>query len=173
MSSSFEFSSVDSFIPGALGEPGARVFYLQARNGNDVVTLKLEKHQVELLGQYLMQLASMLGTPEPDRSVTGLIEPVDPAWIVGTLGVGIDEQAGSILVTAQELDIGSDDDDELAWDESLFEDDDGAEARFVIKPGQAVAFAEAAQELVSSGRQPCRLCGAPINPSGHQCPRWN
>lgn len=172
MSSSFEFSSVDSFIPGAVGEPGSRVFYLQARNGNDIVTLKLEKHQVELLGQYLMQLASMLGMPEPDRSVTGLIEPIDPAWIVGTLGVGIDEDEGSILVTAHELDFGNDVDD-VPWDTPFGEQEEGAEARFVIKPGQAVAFAEAAQELISSGRPPCRLCGAPINPDGHHCPRWN
>lgn len=172
MSSSFEFSSVDSFIPGAVGEPGSRVFYLQARNGNDIVTLKLEKHQVELLGQYLMQLASMLGMPEPDRSVTGLIEPIDPAWIVGTLGVGIDEEEGSILVTAHELDF-DDAVEDVPWDTPFGVEEEGAEARFVIKPGQAVAFAEAAQELISSGRPPCRLCGAPMNPDGHHCPRWN
>ena len=39
--------------------------------------------------------------------------------------------------------------------------------------GQAMAFAEQAEELVTSGRQPCRLCGRPMEPGGHACPRWN
>ena len=52
-SRSFEFDHLDALIPGTVGEPGARIFYLQARRGNEVVSFRLEKEQVGMLGQYL------------------------------------------------------------------------------------------------------------------------
>ena len=71
----------------------------------------------------------------------------------------------------------------LSFDEDLTEDDiedlleseepAGAQARFTLRAAQAAAFAEAADELISAGRPPCRLCGRPIGPEGHACPRWN
>ncbi|MCP4433953.1 MAG: DUF3090 family protein [Actinomycetia bacterium] len=182
-SGSFEFEHVDAFVPGAIGEPGDRTFYLQARVGEQVVSLRCEKQQVGMLGRYLGQLAEALGPVEPDRDVVGLVEPVEERWAVGQLSVGVDEVNGRILVTAEELlveqveieggeDIG---DDEL---EALLETagelmGDPAEARFVLTAGQAVAFGEVAEELLSAGRPSCRLCGAPMDPEGHACPRWN
>ena len=83
MSSPFEFEQLDAFIPGALGEPGNRVFYLQARHGEQVVSFRLEKEQVGMLGRYLGQLASNMGSPDPERDIAGLIEPVLPEWVVG------------------------------------------------------------------------------------------
>ncbi len=50
---------------------------------------------------------------------------------------------------------------------------DPSEARFVLTTGQAIAFGELADELMSAGRPACRLCGAPMDPEGHACPRWN
>ncbi|MHB8593573.1 MAG: DUF3090 family protein, partial [Acidimicrobiales bacterium] len=38
---------------------------------------------------------------------------------------------------------------------------------------QAAAFAIRATSLVEAGRPPCPLCGLPLDPSGHQCPRTN
>ena len=72
MSTQFDFDEVDAFIPGALGEPGARVFYLQARHGNRVMSLRLEKEQVGMLGRYLGQLAGAMGV-RPTRSVTSQV----------------------------------------------------------------------------------------------------
>jgi uncharacterized repeat protein (TIGR03847 family) len=181
--SSFEFEHLDSFVPGAIGEPGDRTFYLQARVGEQVVSLRCEKQQVGMLGRYLAQLAEALGPVEPDRDVVGIIEPVQEQWTVGQLSVGVDEVNGRILVTAEELLVeqveieGGDDlaDEEL---EALLETagdlmGDPAEARFVLTAGQAVAFGERAEELLAAGRPPCRLCGAPMDPEGHACPRWN
>ena len=68
MSAAFDFDHLDSFIPGAVGEPGDRVFYLQARQGQQVVTFRLEKEQVGMLGRYLGQLAGALGAEEPPTS---------------------------------------------------------------------------------------------------------
>ncbi len=180
MSNSFHFEELDALVPGTVGEPGDRVFYLQARRGDQVVSFRLEKEQVGMLGQYLGQLASAMGTTEPDRDIAGLIEPVLPEWVVGSLAVGVDEDARLIFVTAEELlpDDGTgseldEDFDDDAIDELLETDPDAAEAVFTLQLGQAVAFAEAAHELVAAGRPPCPLCGRPIGRDGHACPRWN
>jgi len=178
---SFEFHALDALVPGTVGEPGARVFYLQARSGNSVVSFRLEKEQVGMLGQYLGQLAQAMGTTEPDRDIAGLIEPIDVEWVIGSLSVGVDEDAGLIFVTAEELVVNDDEDDiddysefdDNAIDDLLDSDPDGAEAQFTLQLGQAVAFAEAAMELVRAGRPPCQLCGRPIGTEGHACPRWN
>jgi uncharacterized repeat protein (TIGR03847 family) len=181
MSAAFDFDDLDSFIPGAIGEPGDRVFYLQARRGQQVVSFRLEKEQVGMLGRYLGKLAGALGAQEPERDVAGLIEPVVPEWIVGTISVGVDEANGVIQVTTEEL---VPDEIELELDEDMTESDieelleseespAGAQARFTLRAAQAAAFAEAADELIAAGRPPCRLCGRPIGPEGHACPRWN
>ncbi len=98
---SFEFDHLDAFVPGAVGEPGDRVFYLQARLGEHVVSLRCEKQQVGMLGRYLGQLAEALGPAQVDRDVVGFIEPVQERWAVGQLSVGVDEVNGRILVTAR------------------------------------------------------------------------
>jgi uncharacterized repeat protein (TIGR03847 family) len=180
---SFEFDHLDAFVPAAVGEPGDRTFYLQARVGSEVVTLRCEKQQVGMLGRYLAQLAEALGPVDPDRDVVGMVEPVEEEWTVGQLSVGVDETNGRILVTAEELLVeqleieGGEDlgDEEI---EALLETagelmGDPAEARFALTAGQAVAFGERAEELLAAGRPACRLCGAPIDPDGHACPRWN
>jgi uncharacterized repeat protein (TIGR03847 family) len=180
---SFDFDEVDAFVPGAVGEPGHRTFYLQARAGDRVVSLRCEKQQVGMLGSYLGQLAEALGPAEPDRDVVGLVEPVEEQWAVGQLSVGVDEVNGRIRVTAEELvaeevDIDGGDDLDEAAIEALLETagellGEPAEARFVLTAGQAIAFGERAEELMSAGRPSCRLCGAPMDPEGHACPRWN
>jgi uncharacterized repeat protein (TIGR03847 family) len=180
---SFEFDQLDAFVPGALGEPGDRVFYLQARVGERVVSLRCEKQQVAMLGRYLAQLAQAIGPADPDRDIVGLVEPVESEWVVGQLSVGVDEMNGRILVTAEEL-IAGDFEVEVGPDvsdaevEALIEAaeelmDEPAEARFTLTPGQALAFGERAEELLAAGRPACRLCGAPMDPEGHDCPRWN
>lgn len=180
---SFDFDEVDAFVPGAVGEPGQRVFYIQARTGGRVVSLRCEKQQVGMLGRYLGQLAEALGPTEPDRDVVGLLEPVQEEWAVGQLSVGVDEVNGRILVTAEEL---AAEQVDIEGGENLGEEaieavletagdllGDPAEARFVLSAGQAIAFGERAEELMSAGRPACRLCGAPMDPEGHACPRWN
>ena len=53
---SFEFDEVDAFTTGTVGQPGQRVFFLQARAAGAVVSLKCEKQQVAALTEYLGRL---------------------------------------------------------------------------------------------------------------------
>ncbi len=162
--STFDLREPDRFTAGAVGEPGARVFFLQAVEGTQVVSLRLEKQQVGALGQYLQGVLNDLPVvPVTERpSDMDLVEPVVAEWVVGTLGVAYDTEADRIVLQADEL-VDQDDEDE----------EDAGLARFHLTRAQVVAFCEHADSLVAAGRPPCPICGQPMDPDGHVCPRSN
>ena len=159
MSESFDLGDVDAITVGTVGEPGRRVFYLQAVSGTQVVSLKLEKQQVAALVTYLATLLSDLPSPGPLPTDLDLVGPVLPEWAVGALGVSYDEATDRVLVQAEEL-----------MEE---ETDDAARARFLTTRAQVAALAARGAEVVSAGRPPCPLCGQPLDPEGHVCVRLN
>ena len=160
MSASFELESPDLFTVGTVGPPGQRVFYLQAREGRTLITLKSEKEQVRALGEYLSTLLERVpSSGEPTPTNVALIEPVDEAWAVGTIGVGYDEASRRVIVVLTGV--------------VEEEGDEAPSARFAVTRAQAVAFVERAQQLVRAGRPICPMCANAIDPGGHACPRSN
>ncbi len=164
MSASFELDRPDHFTAGTVGPPGQRVFYLQGRQVGKLVSLKCEKEQVSALAEYLAGLLAQL-SPAGAAALTeaDLLEPIDPAWAVGAIGVGYDREADRIIVEATEL---MDEDEENREAEA-------ATARFRISRGQAAAFIERARALIKGGRPTCPMCGQAVDPGGHFCPRAN
>jgi uncharacterized repeat protein (TIGR03847 family) len=159
VSTSFEIPEVDAITTDAIGPPGERVFYLQARQGTQVVSLRLEKTQVAALVTYLGTLLSDLPTPDDVPADMDLVEPVVAEWVVGSLGVSYDEEGDRVVVVAEEL---VDD-----------EETEGARARITATRGQIAALAKRGAEVVEAGRPPCPLCGQPLDPEGHMCIRLN
>jgi len=89
MSESFDLPQVDRLTADAVGPPGQRVFYLQARRGAELVSLKLEKQQVAALAGYLTAMpAELPAVADAGDDATGgemdLEEPVESAWTVGS-----------------------------------------------------------------------------------------
>jgi uncharacterized repeat protein (TIGR03847 family) len=171
VSASFEFDGPDHFTAGAVGPPGQRVFYLQAREGGTVVTLKCEKEQVVALGEYLGGVLARL----PGDAVTGgarpdLVQPIEVAWPVGSLGVGYDSDHDRIVVVANER---VEEDDDEQEERPAPAAPEPASARFAITRAQAAAFVEQARSLQRAGRPTCPMCGEPKDPEGHVCPRSN
>lgn len=168
MSASFELPDLDVFTTGAIGAPGHRVFYVQARTPTMTITLRLEKQQVAALGQYLQNLlADLPHVPDPpDDDSLELVEPLVPEWVVGTLGVAYDADEDRVLLAADEL-VATDDEGNPGPDVEQ------ATARFRLTRAQAAAFSRRAVVIVEAGRPPCRLCGRPMDPEGHICPRTN
>lgn len=158
MSESFDLENVDRLTVGAVGPPGQRVFLLQARRGAESVTLKLEKAQVAALAQYLGELLEEVGRPGDLPADLDLEEPSEPSWVVGTLGVSYEEDSNSFVLVAEE---------------AVAEDDVGAVARLSATVEQVAALAVRGVQLVQAGRPPCPLCGYPLDPAGHACPRTN
>ena len=161
MSDSFDLETPDDFAVGAVGPPGQRVFYLQARESGRLVTLRCEKEQVRALADYLAGLLAKLpASGEEPRRDLALIEPIEAAWAVASLGVGYDEENDRVVVVAQ----------------SLVEEGSAEEAvtaSFRITRAQAAAFAECARDLMKAGRPTCPMCSRPMDPGGHICPRGN
>ena len=159
MSSSFEISEVDHLTTGAIGPPGQRVFYLQARHRKQVVSLRLEKAQVAALVAYLAGMLSDMPPPaEIPSTGMDLIEPVVAEWVVGSLGVTYDEDADRVIILAEEL---------------VEEGEEAARIRISATREQIAALSVRGAEAVAAGRPPCPLCGQPLDPQGHTCPRLN
>jgi uncharacterized repeat protein (TIGR03847 family) len=168
MSSSFELPDVDRFTAGTVGPVGARVFYLQAVAGTQVVTLRLEKAQVAAMAQYLSELLVDLPTPAP-AELPGdleLVEPVVAEWVVGQLGVVFDDARDRLLIRADEI-------GEVDEEGELLPRPDAGTALFALTRGQVAGFVVRAATLVASGRPPCPLCGKPLDPEGHVCIKTN
>ncbi|HZD64614.1 MAG TPA: DUF3090 family protein [Acidimicrobiales bacterium] len=158
MSESHDLPAVDQITVGTLGPPGQRTFLLQAREGTRLVTLKVEKSQVAALAQYLGKLLEDLPHPEHVPDPVELEDPQEPDWAVGSLGLSYDQDADQVLLVAEE---------------AVAEDEPGATARFGTTRAQVAALAIRSTQLVEAGRPPCPLCGYPLDPTGHVCPRTN
>lgn len=158
MSSSFDIEDVDHLTTGTVGPPGQRIFFLQARQGTQVVSLRLEKTQVAALCRYLEAMLEDLPTAEPAPADMDLLEPVAAEWVVGSLGVTYDEGDDRVILVAEEL---------------VEEGEEPARARFRATREQVAALTRHGTEIVAAGRPPCPLCGAPLDPQGHMCVRLN
>ncbi len=166
----FDLNPVDRITAGAVGPPGKRVFYLQARKGDQLVTLVVEKQQVQalaigveqLLGD-LQQRFPQLGEASADHGASGmeLEQPIDPAFRVGQLGVGYDEANDLLVVVAREV------------QEEGADAEAATTARFWGSRGQVRAACRWGLEVAGRGRSICGNCGEPIDPEGHFCPKRN
>ena len=153
----------------------ARVFYLQGRQAREIVTLKVEKEQISALADYVAGLLSKLPEAGTASTELPLLEPIEPAWAVGSLGLGYDESNDRLVVVANEAVEQEEADEEEAETETREAADapEGATARFLITRAQAAAFVERARSLVKAGRPICPMCQQPKDPGGHVCPRSN
>ena len=176
----FIFDPPERFVTGAVGEPGQRTFFLQARDGGRVVSVALEKVQVAVLadrlGQLLVELDKRGIAPEDPveqgvEDTSPLDEPLNEAFRAGALTLGWDGDAELILVEARAE---SEDGEPIDPDEDDDEAEDGPDLlRVRMSADVARSFVERAVRVVASGRPPCPLCGQPLDPTGHLCPRRN
>jgi len=144
---------------GAIGEPGARIFYLQARDDERTISFKLEKQQVAQLCAWLVSELSGLERAAEDAPPAVLHEPVAAVWTIGPMGVAYDADSDTFLIEATEI---------VAEDA----DDEPAIARIRMSRAQAVALAVHGLAAVSAGRPPCPFCELPLSDE-HVCPRSN
>ena len=182
----YDFGLPDRFVAGTVGQPGSRTFFLQAKRGSALVSVVLEKVQVQVLAERMALLLAEVarrGVRVPEALAPGdddtapLDEPLVEAFRVGTMTLAWDGESDEIVVEARARD--EDEDDEETEDDEeeveLSDDDpDGPDlVRVRLTPTRARAFAERALRTVAAGRPPCPLCGQPLDPTGHLCPRRN
>jgi uncharacterized repeat protein (TIGR03847 family) len=178
----YAFDDPDRFSAGTVGQPGNRTFFLQVRAGGQVVSVVVEKTQVaalaDRLGQLLVGLDRQGVAEDPstpgERDETPLDEPLNEVFRTGSLTLGWDGDVERILVEARaQIEVES---IEEAIEALQVEDDDeeGPDLlRVRLTPDAARSFVERAHRVVRAGRPTCPLCGNPLDPGGHICPRKN
>ena len=175
------FRAPDRFVAGTVGQPGDRTFYLQASEQSRLISVALEKQQVQVLAERIGSLleevhrrfgADVPDDPPPDETnldTEPLDVPVEEEFRVGTMGLGWDAESKAVVIELLAV-------SEEEVDEAVVLDDteEGPDAvRVFLSPTAARAFAERADRVVNAGRKPCPLCAEPLDPDGHICPRQN
>ncbi len=168
----YDMNPVDQIVADAHGEPGNRIFFLQASAGNQSVSLVLEKEEVANLAVNVLALLEELEKKYPYLPPTSSSNdplypqhPLDPTFRIGQLILGYDEENDTIWVIAKALVI-------TETGTAIDPDDEGVPTtRFVATRNQMRAMSEHALEVVSNGRPICPLCNRSIDRSGHFCPR--
>lgn len=165
--------SPDRVVVGTVGEPGQRTFYLQARSGDRLSSVVLEKTQVAALADRLEEMLDSVVrrtggradvpavTPTKVDDLGPLDLPLEPEFRVGTLAMTWLAEESKVEVIATE--VGAEDADEA----------DLATLTVHMSGASARAFISRARAVVSAGRPPCPLCAQPLDPAGHICPRQN
>lgn len=166
-----ELGPVDRITADAIGEPGMRTFYLQARTGGELVTLIVEKEQVRLLATSVLELLADLSveTEAGGADDLDLEEPIEPRWRAGRLSIGFDEEQDRFLLEITEFEPEAGDED----DPRSLREHEPETIRLWATRAQMLAFARHGGESVDRGRPSCPLCGNPMDPDGHACPATN
>lgn len=150
----------------AVGVPGQRRFRLIGGIDNDIVSIWMEKEQLNALGEAIEQLLEQLtdtglikssidavAAPAPDP-----VPPTAPEYVASKIMIGYDEERKVVAIFAHHI-----------------EQEDDDEPIFAVRSSleSAKALAEKIAAVVAAGRPRCPRCGAPIGPEGHVCPHDN
>ena len=192
-----ELETVDSLGAGAVGDPGEREFFLQARTESAQLTVLVEKEQVALLATEAVAFLDRIAEDYPEEPVepreptvrqAGLREPTVPLFRARLIGLGFDPERQMVLIELRER--SSEDEEEgealapqaeeatpdlpdlpdVTVADPTDEEEEGYVARIYATRGQVRAMAAKGAEAVAAGRP---LCDMPMDPAGHRCPRWN
>jgi len=157
-----ELRHADFITIDTIGPPGQRTFYLQVAEGGPLITLIIEKEHAAALVVAISSLLEELGEGEDEAESVSpdLIQPVEPLFRVGKLGLGYEQIQRKLVVVA----------DELTVEEKQL----GMRVQIWTSRAQMAALARKAAVVVASGRPLCVLCGEVINPGeAHVCVRGN
>jgi uncharacterized repeat protein (TIGR03847 family) len=165
------------FVTGTVGEPGQRVFFLQASDSARVTSVALEKQQVQLLAERVNAMLDEMmrargGDPDIPALATDdrldqdpLRTPIEEDFRAGTMTLAWDDDSKRVIIEVFALDEDAEEGAEGATgDEALV---------VVLTPADARAFCARASQVVAAGRPSCEFCGEPMDPVGHLCPRMN
>ncbi len=154
---------VSSVDPETFGEPGRRTFRLALNAGAAQAYVWLEKEQLFQLGVYLREAIRTLSDEDRQKEV----RPGESQWAGG-------EETVEFKARQMFLNYDVAGNSFSLW---AYEDEEGTEdaqsVSFWVSPEQAETLSREALRICAAGRPPCFLCGQPIDPQGHVCPRAN
>jgi hypothetical protein len=172
------FEEPERFTVGTVGQPGERTFFIQARDRTRLISISLEKAQVQALSERLLYMVREIKQSDSTVVITKLQRddapldtPIEEEFRVGVIGLAFDADKQLIQVDLQAVSENESDNPEFIDVDDLTGDQDIL--RVLISPSEADRFSKRCNSVVGAGRQPCPFCGGPIDPRGHLCPRAN
>jgi uncharacterized repeat protein (TIGR03847 family) len=156
-----EFMQVESIRAEAVGDPGQRTFRILVDGDVGSATMWLEKEQLFQLAVAINQLQASLPAQGRGRPLSegGEGLPVQIEFKVGRLVLGHEGSSERLIIDAHDV-------------ESP-EEEQKPTVRVWGEREKLARFAAESLELCAAGRPLCPLCGAPMDPAGHACPRSN
>lgn len=171
------FDPPERFVVGTVGEPGERSFFLQARSGNRLTSVLLEKAQVtaiaerlEILLRELRRLDPALVIERMPRDDEPLETPIVEEFRVGVVSLSWLSDREMVSIELQAVNENAPESEEILDDDEMNAPD---LLRVILSPSQTDAFIKRAGAVVNAGRPPCPFCGLALDPQGHVCPRAN
>ena len=178
------FDPPERFVVGTVGPPGQRTFFLQARVGARLVSVALEKQQVQALSERVEELLDeVLASTGGDAAVPALAplalddtdpleQPIEEEFRAGTMTLSWDPEDERVVIEvfpfSEAAVVAPDQLDEE------FDEPEPSEVLLVRLPaGVARAFVKRAEQVLGAGRPDCPFCGNPVDPEGHLCVRAN
>jgi uncharacterized repeat protein (TIGR03847 family) len=175
-----EFDPPERFVAGTVGEPGARTFFLQARAGQRVVSVALEKQQVAVLAERIDELLDEVMASSGNETLIPAVapvslddaepldQPIDEQFRAGTMTLSWDPGLARVVIEVFPIA------DVVEEEEEIDEEVEPDEVFLVrLEAGPARAFVKRAELVIDAGRPDCPFCGNPIDPDGHLCVRAN
>jgi uncharacterized repeat protein (TIGR03847 family) len=187
MGEEIDLQPVSHITTDAIGQPGKRVFYIQAWQSTRTLSLIVEKIQVQSLAvgleQFLVELQQRYpelpeASGDYDEERMRIRPPVDPLFRVGELGLGYDADNDLIVLVAREMTSEETEEQEAQPDQPDQPDqggvgEDARVVRFWCTRSQMRAMCHWGMEVAARGRPVCPQCGEPMDPEGHFCPKKN
>ncbi len=178
------FDPPERFVAGTVGPPGQRTFFLQAREGARVVSISLEKQQVQVLAERIDDLLDELMGSEATQSLIPAVapldlddsdpldQPIEEEFRAGTMTLSWDAAEERIVIEVFPFNEAA-----VVAPDQVEEDftEPEPEEVFVVRipASGARAFVKRAGQVLGAGRATCPFCGNPIDPDGHLCVRAN
>ncbi len=165
-----DLDPVTHITADAIGKPGQRVFYIQGWQDDRVVSVIVEKVQIQSLAMGCEQFFSEIVKQYPDlpeaagdfdEAKMHISPPVDPLFRAGEIGLGYDADRDLMILVVREI---------------LTEGQDTEEAglvRYWCTRAQLKALCRWGIQVAERGRPICPQCGQPMEPEGHFCPKKN
>src|SRR6478609_6175026 len=178
------FDPPERFVAGTVGPPGQRTFFLQARAGARLVSVALEKQQVQALAERVDELLDEVMSNEHNESLIPAVaplglddsapleQPIEEEFRAGTMTLSWDPADERIVIEVfpfSEAAVVSPD----QLDEEIIEPEPDEVLVVRLAPGAARAFVKRSAQVLDAGRPSCPFCGNPIDPDGHLCVRAN
>ena len=166
---------VDNVVAESLGKPGERTFKVTAESRRGRAVVWMEKEQLFQVALAIRQFAAATEQPtDPERYHPEMPAPPVPIEIeFRAAGMSLRHDRSTDIFTVEAANVDPEAEREAGGEAETDEEEPTVAVQFSFSRPNGVKLSEQAMEVCAAGRPRCQLCGGPIDPEGHVCPKKN